>query len=79
MIVRIKTSHHDISCLIQGQVIWDLWCTKWHWGGFSLSTSVSPVNCYCTNCSTLINYRIVDAIVSMLTASLNNQLEEDED
>jgi hypothetical protein len=27
-----------------GQSIWDLWWTKWHWGWFSPSTSVSPPN-----------------------------------
>jgi hypothetical protein len=46
--------------------------------GFSLSTSVSPFNCCSTNCSSLINHRIVDAIVSMLTASLNNQVAEED-
>jgi hypothetical protein len=27
---------------IPGLVKWDLWWTKWHWGRFSPSTSVSP-------------------------------------
>jgi hypothetical protein len=27
-----------------GLVMWDLWWTKWRWGRFSLSTSVSPAN-----------------------------------
>jgi hypothetical protein len=39
-----------------GQVIWDLWWTKWHWGSFSPSTSVSPVNSHSIYCSTLIIY-----------------------
>jgi hypothetical protein len=39
-----------------GQVMWDLWWTKWHWGRFSQSTSVSPANSYSTDCSTLIIY-----------------------
>jgi hypothetical protein len=30
-----------------------LW-TKWHWGRFSPSTSVSPANSHSTNCSTII-------------------------
>jgi hypothetical protein len=25
-----------------GQVLWDLWFTRWLWGWFSLSASVSP-------------------------------------
>jgi hypothetical protein len=29
---------------IPGLVKWDLWWTKWLWGGFSPSTSVSPAN-----------------------------------
>jgi hypothetical protein len=39
-----------------GQVMWDLWRTKWHWGRLSLSTSVSPVNPHSTDCSTYIIY-----------------------
>jgi hypothetical protein len=31
-----------------------LWWTKWRWGRFSPSTSVSPVNLHSTNCSTII-------------------------
>jgi hypothetical protein len=29
--------------------MWDLWWTKWRWGKFSPSTSVSPVNLHSTN------------------------------
>jgi hypothetical protein len=36
-----------------GLVKWDLWWTKWRWGRFSLSTSVSPANLHSTNCSTI--------------------------
>jgi hypothetical protein len=37
--------------------MWDLWWTKWHWGMFSPSTSVSPANPHSTNCSiTIIIY-----------------------
>jgi hypothetical protein len=32
---------------------WDLWWTKWRWGRFSPSTSVSPANLHSTNCSTI--------------------------
>jgi hypothetical protein len=38
----------------QFQVTWDLWWTKWHWGRFSSSTSVSPSNSHSTDCSTFI-------------------------
>jgi hypothetical protein len=34
--------------------MWDLWWTKWHWGRFSPSTSVSPASLHSTNCSTII-------------------------
>jgi hypothetical protein len=30
-----------------------LWWTKWHWGRFSPSTSVSPANLHSTNFSTI--------------------------
>jgi hypothetical protein len=36
--------------------MWGLWWTKWHWGRFSLSTSVSPANSHSTDCSTFIIY-----------------------
>jgi hypothetical protein len=36
-----------------GLVIWNLWWTKWHWGRFSPSTSVSPVNLHSNNISTI--------------------------
>jgi hypothetical protein len=32
-----------------GQIMWDLWWTKRHWGRFSPSTSVSPANHHSTN------------------------------
>jgi hypothetical protein len=31
----------------------DLWWTKWRWGRFSPSISVSPANFHSTNCSTI--------------------------
>jgi hypothetical protein len=34
--------------------MWGLWWTKWHWGKFSPSTSVSPANSHSTKCSILI-------------------------
>jgi hypothetical protein len=34
--------------------VWDLWWTKWHWGRFSSSTSVSPANHHSTNLSNII-------------------------
>jgi hypothetical protein len=36
-----------------GEVMWDLWWTKWRWGRFSPSTSVSPANLHFTNFSTI--------------------------
>jgi hypothetical protein len=33
--------------------MWDLWWTKWRWGRFSQSTSVSPPNLHSTNFSTI--------------------------
>jgi hypothetical protein len=36
-----------------GLVMWDLWWTKWWWGRFSGSISVSPVNLHSTNFSTI--------------------------
>jgi hypothetical protein len=44
------TSNYSAS---PGLVMWDLWWTKWRWGRFSPSTSVSPANVYSTNCSTI--------------------------
>jgi hypothetical protein len=34
--------------------MWGLWWTKWHWGRFSQSTSVSPANLHSTNFSIII-------------------------
>jgi hypothetical protein len=42
------------SCSMPCQVVWDLWWTKWHWGGFSPSSSGSSANPHCTKCSILI-------------------------
>jgi hypothetical protein len=39
---------------IPGLVKWDLWWTKWRWGGFSPSTSVSPANLHSTKFSIII-------------------------
>jgi hypothetical protein len=36
------------------QSMWGLWWAKWHWGRFSLSTSVSPANHHSTNFSIII-------------------------
>jgi hypothetical protein len=36
-----------------GLVMWNLWWTKWRWGRFSPSTSVSPANLHSTTCSTI--------------------------
>jgi hypothetical protein len=44
----IKKIHLHIDASIPGLVKWDMWWTKWRWGGFSPSTSVSPTNLYST-------------------------------
>jgi hypothetical protein len=36
------------------QIIWDVWWTRWHWGEFSQSISVSLSNSHSTNCYSLI-------------------------
>jgi hypothetical protein len=46
-------SHRGGPGSTPGLVMWDLWWTKWRWGRFSPSTSVSPANLYSTNCSTI--------------------------
>jgi hypothetical protein len=33
--------------------MWDLWWTKWRWGGSSPNTSISPTNLHSTNCFTI--------------------------
>jgi hypothetical protein len=43
-----KTTRHCLF-LHTGLVMWDLWWTKWRWGRFSPSTSVSPTNLRSTN------------------------------
>jgi hypothetical protein len=40
-----------------GQSMWSLWWTKWQWGRFSLSTSVSPAN-HSTDFSIIIYPRV---------------------
>jgi hypothetical protein len=51
-----------------------LW-TKWHWGRFSPSTSVSPVDSQFINCPTFINHSIIRRyVISFLRAWLCNQL-----
>jgi hypothetical protein len=37
-----------------GQSMWGVWWTKWHWGRFSPSTSISPANHHSTNFSIII-------------------------
>jgi hypothetical protein len=36
--------HRSTQGLIPCLVMWDLWWTKWHWGRFYPSTSVSLAN-----------------------------------
>jgi hypothetical protein len=41
-------------CRAPGQVMWNLWWTKWLWGRFNSSISVSPANSHYTDCSVFI-------------------------
>jgi hypothetical protein len=43
---------------VRSQVMWDLCWTKWDWGRFSPSTSVSPATSHFTDYSTLIIYHL---------------------
>jgi hypothetical protein len=52
----IPLPQHCGSRLIPGQVMWDLWWTKWHWGRFTQSTSVSPAYPHSTKCSIFTYY-----------------------
>jgi hypothetical protein len=47
---------HGGPTSIRGQVICDLWLTKWHWGGISPGTSVSLANSQSTNCASIISH-----------------------
>jgi hypothetical protein len=51
---RTYPSHRGGTASGPGQVMWDLWWTRWHWGKFSPSISVSLANSHSTDCSTLI-------------------------
>jgi hypothetical protein len=52
----------------RAQVMRDLWWTKWHWGRFSPSASVSPGN-YSTDYSTFIGRAIAQAVSRWLPTS----------
>jgi hypothetical protein len=52
---RLPTAATWVGAQVRsGQVIWDVWWTKWHWGRSSPSTSVSLANSHSTNCFTHI-------------------------
>jgi hypothetical protein len=44
---------------IPGQVMWDLWWAKWHWGGSSPSSLAYPAGSHFTICSRFINDPII--------------------
>jgi hypothetical protein len=46
-------SHIGLQDLSKGQVMWDLWWTKWHWGRVHQDASVSSAN-HSTDSTTLI-------------------------
>jgi hypothetical protein len=60
--------------------MWDLWWTKWRWGRFSPSTSVSPANLYSANLSTItITYDpglVQQANSGLSTQSLTPQIKK---
>jgi hypothetical protein len=68
-------SHGGDTASIPVHVMWGLWRTKLHGGACSLSTPVSSAR-NSTNSFSVINHYIVTAIISVLTASLNNQTSE---
>jgi hypothetical protein len=45
-----------VAAWVWTPIMWNLWWTKWNWGRFSPSTSVSPANPHSTKCSTFINH-----------------------
>ena len=47
-------SYHGIPDSIPGQLMWDLWCTRWHWTCFPPSTSYFS----CQYQSTNVPYRL---------------------
>jgi hypothetical protein len=50
--------------------VWNLYWSKWRWGGFSSSTSVSYVNFHSTDFSIIISYAVIWLfVVSMLTVT----------
>jgi hypothetical protein len=55
------------------QVMCGLWWTKWHWGWFSPSTSISPAN-HPTDCSTLIIIIITGCTVGQTVADVPSGL-----
>jgi hypothetical protein len=72
----LPASHHSCLGSITGQVMWNLWWAKWHWGRFSPGTSVPHPR------SILIPHSLTTlplmTLVSILTASLNKQLKKTE-
>jgi hypothetical protein len=72
------TSSRQRRCSFPGQVMWDSWVIKWHWGGVSQSTPVSP---YRFPFHQMLHFPSSSYhrcyIVRTLTESLNNQLEQE--
>jgi hypothetical protein len=52
-VLQLRRSVASVPRSSPGHVMWDLWWTKWRWGRFSSSTSVSPVSFHSINCSTI--------------------------
>jgi hypothetical protein len=67
-------SHRGCLGSIQSQIKWDFCWTKWHWGGFSRSISISSANSHSISCSTFVkHYTIWGYVVSILTVKLNRK------
>jgi hypothetical protein len=54
LVMQSLASHCGDPSLIPGQVMWDLWWTKWHWDRSSTSLLFSPANSHSNKCSTFI-------------------------
>jgi hypothetical protein len=53
-------------------VMWDSWWTKWRWGRFSRSTSVSTANLHSTNCSTVTTIYHLGLVVAAVPSELSH-------
>jgi hypothetical protein len=57
------------------KVMWDVWLTKWHEGGFSLSTFVSFANAHSTEFSLLIYPPALVCTIGQSMANIPSEIE----